>query len=73
MNDKIYKLSKDFMKVHEELSEGTLNSIEALALKNKDADVIKKLKDLEETARFLMVDFGEYNKILEELESYVQK
>ena len=73
MNDKIYNLSKDFMTVHEELSEGVLASIESIALKNNDADAIKKLKDLEETARFLMVDFGEYNKILEELKAYVQK
>lgn len=73
MNDKIYDLLKDFMTFHEEQSEGMLASIKSIALKNNDADVVKKLKDLEETARFLMVDFGEYDKILEELKAYIQK
>lgn len=72
MNDKIYNLSKEFMKFHEAQSDGMLSSIEALALKNNDADIIKKLKDLEETARFIMVDFNEYNKTLEELKEYVK-
>ena len=72
MTDKIYNLSKEFMRYHEEQSEGFLSSIESMALKNNDADTIKKLKDLEESARFLMVDFNEYARILDELKESVK-
>ena len=60
------------MKFHEEQTEGTLSSIEALALKNNYADFIKKLKDLKEPANFIMVDFNMYNKTLEKLKGYVK-
>lgn len=71
MNKNIYEISKEFIKMYDEL-EPLLDTACTKAKKEGNADVMQKLTDLADTSRFVMADLLDFNNTLDEIKNYLK-
>lgn len=73
MNKKIYDLSKSFLEIHDEEEESKLETVRDKALREQNVDILYTLKELDEIAKFIFVDFQRYDEILDKLDEFLKK
>lgn len=71
MEKSIYDLSKEFIKIYDEL-EPSLDAACMKAKKEGNADIMQKLTDLADTSRFVMADLLDFNNTLDEIKNYLK-
>ena len=68
MNKKIYDLSKVFLEIHDKEEESKLKTVRDKALREQNT-----LKELDEIAKFIFVDFQRYDELLGKLDEFLKK
>ena len=72
MEDKLYDVLKCFEDFHESL-EDMLDTACRKAKTENNADLMQKLTDLEDTARFIEADLGDYSEILNTIKEMLKQ